>query len=1141
MEQQLHEEEIPEEMWQKAPGFQPVKIPHDWLITDSQNLYRNSEGWYKKIFAVNSSELKKNWQLTFDGIYVNCEIYLNGQLAKVWKNGYTAFSFLLNPFLVVGENEIFVRGKHQAPNSRWYSGAGIYRNIYLEKFDQVYCPSDNVYLHTQKQKDSLDWQVQTELLVENPQCYSGPLQIIQKVFLNDKIVLTEENFLRLSGNQKQEKIVISTLVPQPNLWSPHSPNLYDLEISILGDGFGQIIHEKIGFREITLDANQGLFLNGQHLKIHGVCQHHDLGALGAAFQEQAVRRQLLILKEMGVNAIRTAHNPAARELLALTDELGFLVQSEFSDVWKHPKTTYDYAQFFDEWKSIDVKNWICRDRNHPSVFMWSIGNEIYDTHGRDDGEETLLFLKNEVQKYDFLQNATITFGSNYLLWDKTQKAADLLKVVGYNYGENLYEKHHQLHPDWIIYGSETGSIVQSRGVYHFPLEEKILSDDDLQCSSLGNSPTSWGAKDIEQMILNDRYTSYSMGQFIWTGTDYLGEPTPYHTKNSYFGQIDTAGFVKDSYYVYQAGWTDYHNHPMIHVFPYWDFSLGQEINVRVASNLPCVELFFNKQSLGKSWNDQTHGEKILHDWKISYLPGTIQVIGYFPNGKIAIEQTRQSFGDVENLILISDKKIGQANGDDIFFVTLEASDLQGNFVDNANCEVDISLKGPCVFLGADNGDSTNIISYQSTRQRMFNGKLLIMIGTTKQEGEILLKVSSKEQETTLTLESNRVFLREGISSFLPRQLIEKIGELKVPIRKISLINQLKSNVIDSQVKSFSVLAQTFPVNADTQSLIWRITDEKGIDSDLATMEIFDDSIKVTPIANGKIVIRCGVLNEKDHLDFYSSLNFEIIGRQEPFLNPYELISGGKYSRSNQELTSGNERGIATLRGVRSFVSFDEIEFGLLGADRLTLSLFPLEGNVFPIEIWQGYPYEKGSQLLEIVNYTKGTIWNTYQDQSFKLNQKLMGRQTISFVFDQKVHMKGFWFDEPKLNFQVINTNQHNYLYGDQFKEAPDGILAIGNNVTVGFYRFDFGTIGANRLRIYGQALERHNTVRLKILGVKTEETILLEFDSTEHAQWVEFSLPTIYGENEVEFIFLPGSNFNFYKFAFEAKSGVKDD
>lgn len=342
-------------------------------------------------------------------------------------------------------------------------------------------------------------------------------------------------------------------VGNPHLWDVEDPYLYTLQAELLEDG--QVIQSeslRVGFCSKEFTPQEGFLLNGRKLRLNGVCEHHDLGALGAAFSKEAMRRKFLKLRGMGVNALRTSHNMPAPEVMELADELGFLVIAEAFDMWEMPKTQYDYARFFVDWAGTDVRSWVRRDRSHVSLLMWSIGNEIYDTHASEHGQEITRRLVGYVREHDPRGNAPCTIGSNYMPWDGAQKCADITKMAGYNYAERYYERHHETYPDWVIYGSETASVVKSRGIYHFPLERSILTDEDEQCSSLGNSATSWGAANEEYCITMDRDTPWSCGQFLWTGFDYIGEPTPYQTKNSYFGQIDTAGIPKDAYSIYKG-------------------------------------------------------------------------------------------------------------------------------------------------------------------------------------------------------------------------------------------------------------------------------------------------------------------------------------------------------------------------------------------------------------------------------------------------------------------------------------------------------------------------------------------------------------------------------------------------------------
>ena len=592
--------------------FQKVDLPHDWLIADAKNLYRDGCGFYRKIFSMQPKE-NKRYSLIFEGVYMDTTIWVNEQQAGEWKYGYSTFEIDLTPFVKAGENEILVSVNFRSPNSRWYSGAGIYRDVWFKETPETYIRENGVYIHTEacgekvgKEPDFLlyadteivgdAWDEVRHTLYAKREA-QPEIELPVELLLGDEMELVEEASPEetYAGSERADFCLSETIifhntnkntniyrVKSPRRWDVEHPHLYILKTELWKDG--EIIQEEysqIGFRSIAFDPEQGFLLNGRRVKLNGVCEHHDLGALGAAFHRAAMARKFRILKEMGVNALRGTHNMTAPAVVELADQMGILMISEAFDMWERSKTTYDYARFFKEWSERDVESWVMRDRNHPCIIMFSIGNEIYDTHVDAHGREITVRLRDLVKKYDYRRNAGITIGSNYMPWENAQLCADEVKLAGYNYGEKYYEEHHKAHPDWVIYGSETSSIVQSRGIYHFPLRASILTEDDEQCSSLGNSPTSWGAKSMERCVCEDRDMDFSMGQFLWTGFDYIGEPTPYHTKNSYFGQVDTAGFPKDAYYVWQSAWTDYRKAPMIHIFPYWDFNEGQNIDIRV--------------------------------------------------------------------------------------------------------------------------------------------------------------------------------------------------------------------------------------------------------------------------------------------------------------------------------------------------------------------------------------------------------------------------------------------------------------------------------------------------------------------------------------------------------------------------------
>lgn len=1104
--------------------YEYVEVPHDWLITETKKLYRNSEGWYKKTFSINTFKAKR-YILEFEGIYMDSEIYINGKKIFEWKYGYTPLIIDISESITNGYNEIFVRVKNEHPNSRWYSGAGIYRNIWIYELGNIHIKPNDCYIHSELiNSNNNEWRIYIDTIIQNKKGLSSTIELSHTVYGDE-----EREIATISESRKTSEVsTISLEIPinNPQLWSPSSPVLYKVKTILKSNDEEQCFIHKIGFREITIDPNEGMKLNGKSFKIHGVCQHHDLGALGSAVNSKAIERQLDILKEMGVNAIRTAHNPFSKEFYQLADEKGFLVQSEILDIWKHPKNTNDYARFFNEWIEKDIESWIKRERNFTSIFMWSIGNEIYDTHGREDGFETTQYLKELVLKYDYRKKAFITFGSNYMLWDKTHKSAEILDCIGYNYGETLYEKHHKENPNWIIYGSETGSFAQSRRVYHFPLSQSILADDDFQCSSLGNSQTSWGAKDVEKMILEDKKNSFSLGQFVWSGFDYIGEPTPYDTKSSFLGHIDTAGFPKDSYYIFKAGWTSYKDNPMIHIFPYWDFSEGQLIDIRVTSNAPKVELFFNNHSLGV----RESRNQLIYNWQLKYEPGELLAVAYDEFDNIISETREGSFGNVKHLKLKTTDDALQANGTDLAFIEIVGEDLYGNEVKNANNRIHVKVEGPGRLLGIDNGDSTDYDSYKKNSKKLFNGKLLIMIGSTQNSGDIKVTISSKGlPDASLLLSSMSCPIIEGTA--LPKIVDVESNILpSVPVRKIELQAEYDAE------KNILLKAKLLPENADYSNIKWRLTDSKGIDSDIATLESDGLIAKLIPKSNGKVYVRCGVFNDKPHMDFYSMLDFKFSGLKETDLNPYKPISGGKYTRSNVELTNGNERGVATLRGTESWVIFDNVNFQDSLAKQLTLSLFPLEDNPFDIEIWTGTPREEGSNLIDIVQYTKGSIWNTYQEQTFTLKEFLKGAQTISFVFRQKVHLKEFSFYPVLKATEVTSILNYDYLYGDSYTLKEEAIEKIGNNVVIGFENIDFKTENISKIAIMGYAPTNKNTVQVKIKQYDKEDKYMIDFDPTKEYQTRYIDLNKIYtGKIDLEYVFLPGSNFNLKEFKFISK------
>lgn len=1114
--------------------FTPVSVPHDWLIYNTGNLYEDSIGWYLKNYTYSLGDYRVI--LCYDGVYMDSSLYVNGRLIGTWKYGYSSFEFDITDALHEGSNEILLRVVHQSPNSRWYSGAGIYRNVWLRTRGSTYIETNGVYVSTQQLGDSWQVELDTTLMLNTGVRLSHIIRYGEDVLASSSQVINPKDKNELINRQ-----LLS--VREPYLWNPAAPFLYQL-ITVLEDESGnpiEIITNNLGFRTISLDPDQDLILNGSRLKLHGVCEHHDLGALGAAFNKTALIRRLRLLKEMGVNAIRTSHNMPAPELMDLADEMGFLIISEAFDMWERPKTTYDYARFFKDWVEADVKSWVMRDRNHPSLLLWSIGNEIYDTHADDRGMEITRLLKTLVTKYDPRKNASVTFASNYMPWENTQKCADILKVVGYNYAAGYYRDHHIKYPDWVIYGSETCSTVQSRGIYHFPFSQSLMADDDEQCSSLGNSSTSWGAASTEDCIISDRDVPFSLGQFIWTGFDYIGEPTPYHTKNSYFGQLDTATFKKDSYYIFQAEWTDYRTGPMVHIFPYWDFNMGQLIDVRVCSNAPCIELFLNGISKGKYYIDHVHGKELIGTWRLPYEPGGLKALAYDEDGKIIAGDIRRSFGDPARIKLTADKDKLISDGQDIIFVEISMEDKDGNPVENANNRVFVNVTGAGCLIGLDNGDSTDYDQYKGKSRRLFSGKLMALIGSTAEAGRVCIEVSSKGLDTVCArfeaIPAPKAPI--GVRPFVGNTDLPIVtGQTdELPLRKLEIVvnnDGNSGNVLDADRREITARAILHPANTSYRDVEWSIVNASGIPISNAKIEGSGLEVRVLAMADGDFYLRCSSRNGTQRTKLISHLEFTIKGLGTFYKNPYDFIYGGLYDYSRGTVGNGNEKGIATMYDGETIVGYQNIDFGPYGSDKITIPIFALNDEAYPIAIWEGVPREEGSSLLAEVIYQKPSIWNVYQEATYTLPRRLKGVCTLSLVLHNKVHIKGFSFEKINRAFEINYAPECDHIYGDDYRILAGNLLHVGNNISLEYNYMDFSATGSTRLTIHGRSHIDLSTVIVLVENDKEQGRRLISFKKSEGLSTQTFNIDKIDGSCRITFIFLPGSNFDFAWFKFDS-------
>lgn len=1088
--------------------FSPVEIPHDWLIYDTLNLYEDGEGWYRKVFQRPQSERAV---LLFDGVYMDSSVFINREKAFEWKYGYSAFEVDMTPYLKDGENEIIVRVRHQAPNSRWYSGAGIFRNVRIRLTGKDYLVENGAYVTPVLLSDGT-WRVDIETEV----ACDGPYTLLHTVYDADGQVAAQGD---------------TPVIAVPRLWTLDDPHCYTLETRLMaGDVEKDRQTTVFGLRSLRFDPDNGFFLNEKHVKLYGVCEHHDLGALGAAFNTAAMRRKLTLLKTMGVNALRTSHNMPAKAAMHLCDEMGILVVSEAFDMWERSKTTYDYARFFPQWMARDVRSWIRRDRNHPSLILWSIGNEIYDTHASQRGQEVTVMLSQEVRRHDPKAHAPITIGSNYMPWENANKCADLVDAAGYNYAERLYEKHHAQYPSRVIYGAETASTVQSRGIYHFPLIQSVLADDDEQCSSLGNSTTSWGAKNTEYNILMDRDAAFSLGQFIWTGFDYIGEPTPYHTKNAYFGQLDTAGFPKDSFYLYQAAWTDWRTAPMVHITPYWDFSPGQPIDVRVCSNAPRIELFLNDVSLGAYDIDHGKGDCLGRNWVVPYQEGVLTAKAYDDQGRVIAVDEQASFGEAARLKLSADKKTLRADGMDLVFVEIAALDSSGWPVHNANNRVYVSVSGAGRLVGLDNGDSTDYDAYKGTSRRLFSGKLLAIVAATHEAGEISVTVASPGLlDAQLTLRAEEAPIAPGAcGTFLQNALSDALDE--IPVRKITLTPQGALH-LNAQTPTVAVQAAIYPKNATYHDLTFRLTNRAGVTSNLADLSVSGDTATITARGDGEVWLRAMTHNGREGYSVISQMPFTISGVGAATLDPYGFIAGGLYNASNLPMTNGNDRGVATLRDDVSHVGFKGVDFGPYGSDTIHLPIFAMDQGLFDIEIWEGMPGEDGAEKVDTVAYTLGSIWNTYQTQTCRLSRRFKGVTTVCFVVNRKIHLKGFSFEKLDKAAALLYAGECDALYGDAFTRAGNAIEGIGNNVSVVFEQMAFAG-GNYALTVTGRTPLDKNTLQVVLQDGEDSLRHLMEFMHADAYEQQATRLHILKGVYKVTFIFLPGCVFDFESFQF---------
>ncbi len=1079
--------------------FTPVEIPHDYMIYDVNALYRNGEGWYRRTLDyVNDGKLRI---LRFEGVYMNSTVFVNGTPVFEWKYGYSTFEADITSALCEGENEIAVRCVYRNPNTRWYSGAGIYRRVWLITADGARLPSDGVYISAMKEEDGWKVHVDTEKIGK------GSVTSI---------------ILDADGNETARADGDSVIIPvsSPRLWDPADPYRYTLRTEYYIDGvLADVAENKFGFRTIRFDSNKGFFLNERPYKLHGVCEHHDNGALGSAVNEYALRRKIEKLKSMGVNSIRTSHNMPAVELVELCDEEGIVIIDEAFDMWEGHKTRYDYAEFFKDWYKRDVEAWIKRDRNHPCVIMWSIGNEIGDTTNRR-GYEVAAQLSAEVRLHDPRRNAAVTIGSNHMRSEWGQKCAYLIDTVGYNYAEAVYPAHHEKHPQYCIYGSETSSTIQSRGIYHFPHEDKSVTHADHQCSSIFNCTTSWASPNTEYNITRDRNAEYCAGQYIWTGFDYIGEPTPYDTKNSYFGQIDTAGFPKDSYYAYRAEWTDGKTAPMVHITPsVWDFNEGETIDVTVHTNAARSELYFNGELIGTFEHDHSvSGMQISEFYKLPYEKGVLSAVAYDENGNIVARDEVGSFGDPAKVVLEPEKTEMLANGRDLIYVAISTVDGDGNFVANGRSRMNVSVSGAGRLVGLDNGDSTDYEPYKGTSRRLFSGRLMAIIASDGKEGEIRVNVTSPAlEDASVSLTALPAEVADGIEIIDGCEVLPASNE--IPLRKLEL-TLIGSRTLTKEAPTATLILTRYPANADPHEVKWEAF-SRGIHTDNVKIELTETGAVVTALSNGEYRLRVSSKNGTPYDAVWSEITFTADGVGELPYNPYKAMPAVIATSINDHGMEESEGGFRFFNNNGS-VTYKNVDFGKNGAVGFEISLLRVHIENYPFSVYDITDGEE--KLIGNFGFTEKGDWWEYSSNSYLLETKLTGIRDIKLVFSRPVVYGCCRFTEYLPAFEGISAADCDELYGDAYEKRDDGIYGIGNNVLVRFSDISLGK-GAGSVTVRAKTRNERDSIRLSI----GDDIYSLDFTRDDESVTVPVKAS---GTVTADLIFLPGVDFDLFEIKF---------
>ncbi len=770
-------------------AWQDVTVPHDWAIygpfsihNDRQNIAITQDGqkeamehagrtgglpfvgpgWYRLSFDVPEFSKGRSCKLVFDGAMSHADVYLNGKHVSYWPYGYNSFIVDVTPHVKAGEiNELAVRLENYNESSRWYPGAGLYRNVHLVVTEDAYVPEWGTHVITEEiGAYHADIAQKTEFVVPEGKTFSD-YRIHTQIF-DPQGNLAAEN--EKSGTEYDNNVFEQDfLIRDPQLWTVEVPNLYTsvsriYEGETLKDEYTTIF----GIRTVKVEGDKGFFLNGKPLKFKGVCNHHDLGPLGGIANEAGIRRQIRILKDMGCNAIRTSHNMPAPELVKACDEMGMMLMAETFDEWVTPKVENGYNKHFVEWAEKDLVNLIRHFRNSPAVVMWCVGNEVPDQWPGEKGTKISLWLQNICHRED--PTRPVTMGMDQPDNVVYNNIAAVFDVPGFNYRPHRYQESYSKLPQRMILGSETASTVSSRGVYKFPVERKAMAKyPDHQASSYDVEHCNWSNLPEDDFIQHEDLP-YCMGEFVWTGFDYLGEPTPYYSDwpshSSLFGIIDLAGLPKDRYWLYRSHWNK--DVETLHILPHWNWAgrEGEVTPVFVYTNHPSAELFINGKSQGRRTKDMSvtvhnsadslsmktfkRQQRYRLMWMDTvYEPGTVKVVAYDADGNPVAEKEIHTAGKPYRIVLEADRSQIKADGKDLSFVTVKVVDRNGNLCPLADNKISFKVKGKGSYRAGANGNPASLESFQEPEMKVFYGMMTAIVSSSEEPGDIILEATSK--------------------------------------------------------------------------------------------------------------------------------------------------------------------------------------------------------------------------------------------------------------------------------------------------------------------------------------------------------------------------------------------------------------